>query len=384
MKTNLLSLLAAAILLTLPTCSVNLTTDEGGDLATTSAYVGTFSRDEGWVNGTAEGVYQIDVRVKNGKILNKQVVSTITNPAFVVESADEKYLYVASHLGGEDEPTGFLHVLDINNDYKEISKLPAEGQATCHIGIDQTGNYLVTSNYNGGVSKLFRRLADGSIFATDKFQAAANLVPGKQPHLHSANFSPDNKTIAIADLGYDRVWLFSLDAVNGKLIPKDQPFIKLADGAGPRHTEWSADGRFLYVINELNSTIDVVAHDATTDRFASIQTIPTLPEGYTGKNACADIHLHGSGKFLYGSNRGHDSIVGYKVDPKTGRLETISHASTVGEFPRNFAIAPSGRFLYVANQNTFDITVFSLNEKSGQLTYTDQRFPIGTPVCIEF
>lgn len=377
MKNVLLLLLALSVL---PGCGVK----NAGDAASVSAFVGTYTRNEGWVNGKSEGVYQIDTEQKTGRITGKRLIAKIDNPSFVVESADANYLYVVSELAHEDEPTGFLYVLDINDNFKEISRLPTDGQAPCHIETDHTGQFVITSNYVGGNARLYRRQADGTLTMSDKFDVAKDLLPGRSSHLHSAQVAPDNRIVAIADLGFDRVWLFNLDAANGKLIPHDQSAVKLADGAGPRHMQWSADGRFLYVINELNSTVSVLGYDVPSDRFTVLQTITTLPAGWAGQNSCADLHLHPRGKFLYGSNRGHNSIAGFRIDANTGRLTANGHTATEGEFPRNFALSPNGRFLYAANQNSGTINVFSLNEKNGLLTYTGQAMDLGTPVCVEF
>ncbi|WP_020568868.1 lactonase family protein [Neolewinella persica] len=381
MKTPCLIFALLFVLGSFPTCSVNLPTDKDGDQDTVSAYVGSYTRDEGWVNGKGSGVTEIDVRVSTGRILEQREISDITNASFVVESADERYLYVVSELSREDEPTGFIHVLDVENNYKEISKIPTDGKAPCHIELDNTGNYVITTNYVGGVSKMYRRQTDGTLLPIDRFDASST---GRSSHLHSAQFSPDNRIVAIADLGLDQINLFYLDTANGQLIPHKQGSVKLADKAGPRHMVWSGNGKFLYVINELNSTINVLGYDEKPDRFTILQTIPTLPAGWTGNNSTADIHLHPNGKFLYGSNRGHNSIAGFLVDQKTGLLTAKGHESTRGDAPRNFSLSPDGRFLYAANQNSSTITVFSLNEKSGQLTYMEQGFVTGTPVCIEF
>lgn len=382
MKTQYLLPALIGVLFSLPACSVSKTQE--GETATVSAYVGSYTRDEGWVNGKGGGVSEIDIDVRSGRILQERAIADITNASFVVESADERYLYVVSELAGEGEPTGFLHVLDIENEYRQISKIPTDGKAPCHIEADQTGNFIITTNYVGGVAKMYHRQADGSLVSTDKFEVANALLPGGDPHLHSAQFSPDNRIVAIADLGLDRIWLFEPDLTNGKLIPHDQSFVKLAEKAGPRHTTWSADGRFLYVINELNSTINVIGYDENTNRFTILQTITTLPPGWTGNNSTADLHLHPNGKFLYGSNRGHNSIAGFLVDQKTGQLTANGHEPTRGEIPRNFSLSPNGRFLYAANQNSSTITVFSLNVKNGKLAYANQSYAIGTPVCIEF
>ena len=349
----------------------------------TNAYVGTYTRDEGWVHGKAEGIYRLTF-ADDGSVVGKELIDEVVNPSFVLESADGKYLYAVSELARADEPTGYLHMLEIGKDHATVTRLSTEGKAPCHIAEDRTGRWIVTSTYVGGTARLFRRTPAGLLEATDLFVAPRDLVPGKVPHLHSARFAPDNRTVAVADLGLDRVWLFTLDAAAGKLLPHPQGYVAMAAGAGPRHTEWSADGRFLYVINELDYTVSVVAHDAAADRFTVAQTLSTLPADYDGKNSCADVHLHPNGRFLYGSNRGHNSIAIFSVDAKTGRLAAAGHHPTGGDFPRNFAIAPGGKTMYVANQNTDNVTVHTLDPKTGQLTATGQSFAVPTPVCLDF
>lgn len=350
----------------------------------TTAYIGTYSRDEGWVNGKSDGIGQITIDSQSGMILSKRPVVSMINPSFVVESEGGRYLYAVSEMARENEPSGSIVVLDIKDGYRKVSELPTGGKASCHVEVDQTGKMLMTTNYLGGVAMAFLQKTDGTLVETDKFQVPEGLVPGKEPHLHSTNFSPSNRIVAMADLGLDRIWLFYPNPNTGKVTPHPQGYVQLVAGAGPRHTEWSADGQFLYVINELNGTVNVLSYDGGADRFSVIQTIPTLPEGWEGNNSCADLHLHPSGSFLYGSNRGHNSIVIYDVDKASGQLNLIGHQPTGGDFPRNFAIAPSGKFLYVANQNTSNITAHRLNEKNGKLTELGQSFEMATPVCIEF
>ncbi len=366
----------------LQNCTPKASVAEGADSAT--AYIGAYTRDEGWVNGKAEGIAEITVDLQSGRVLSQRPVVRMVNPSFVLESKNERYLYAVSEMAREGEASGSLIALDTKDDYRKVSELPTGGKAPCHIAVDATGKMLMTANYLGGVAKAYLQKADGTLVETDKFEVPEGLIPGKQPHLHSSNFSPSNRIVAVADLGLDRIWLFNPNPNTGKITPHAQGHVQLAGGAGPRHTEWSADGQFLYVINELNGTVNVLSYDGGADRFRTIQTISTLPEGWDGKNSCADLHLHPNGNFLYGSNRGHNSIVGYAVNKITGMLELIGHQATEGDFPRNFAIAPSGKFMYVANQNTGNITLHSINEKSGKLKSLGQSFAIATPVCIEF
>ena len=379
MKKRLLLLLPALFLLAL--CLENCTPSIYSRLKaeSQSAYVGGYTRDEGWVNGKGQGVYRIALNNK-GQITEQEVVAELINPSFVKESADGNYLFATSELSQPKERTGFIHVMDIRDGYREISKLPSGAQAPCHIEL--VGNQVLMSNYNGGVASVYVQAANGEISLTDEFRVPTDFEARDKPHLHSAKAHPSGKLIAIADLGSDRVWLFTLAA--GKLTPYAQPFVQLAAGAGPRHTTWSADGRFLYVINELNSTLNVLSNDSAEEKMTVLQTISTLPEGWEGKNSTADIHLNLSGDFLYGSNRGHNSIVIYSVDRVSGKITLVDHEPTRGKTPRNFAIAPTGRHLHVANQDSGNITTFSLNEKSGKLTFTGQDYQIGTPSCIEF
>jgi len=316
-----------------------------------SGLLQAYTRDEGWVNGKAEGIAEITVDLQSGRVLSQRPVVRMVNPSFVLESKNERYLYAVSEMAREGEASGSLIALDTKDDYRKVSELPTGGKAPCHIAVDATGKMLMTANYLGGVAKAYLQKADGTLVETDKFEVPEGLIPGKQPHLHSSNFSPSNRIVAVADLGLDRIWLFNPNPNTGKITPHAQGHVQLAGGAGPRHTEWSADGQFLYVINELNGTVNVLSYDGGADRFRTIQTISTLPDA---------------------------------VNKITGMLELIGHQATEGDFPRNFAIAPSGKFMYVANQNSGNITLHSINEKNGKLKSLGQSFAIATPVCIEF
>ncbi|MFT7121021.1 MAG: 6-phosphogluconolactonase [Neolewinella sp.] len=350
----------------------------------TTAYIGTYTRAEGHVNGQAQGIYSVSVDPVTGKMSNTQPIATLTNPSFLKKSADGKFVYAVSELAQDDEPTGFIHAFRVGGKkLTEISKLPTDGKAPCHVEIDKTGQFVIASNYVGGVAKMYRIVADGSLTVTDKFAISDAVRDGVPSWLHSANISPDNRLVAIADKGMDRIWLFMLDVQNGKLIPHDQVYLQTRKGAGPRHAEWSANGKYLYLINELDNTVNVIGYDKGNDRFSILQTITTLPEGFTETSYGADIHLHPNGKFLYGSNRGHNSIAMYKVDTKSGLLESIGHEPTRGTYPRNFAISGNGEFLYAANQNSNSIAVYTIGS-SGKLAFTGQNFEIGTPVCVAF
>ncbi|MEN0050121.1 MAG: lactonase family protein, partial [Bacteroidota bacterium] len=237
----------------------------------------------------------------------------------------------------------------------------------------------------GGILKVYKRNEDGSLTDVQTIQLEGSSVHPQQtsPLLHSTKASPGNQYIAVADKGTDKIWLFTIDEGNEQLVPHSQPFVKVQAGAGPRHMVWSENGAFLYVINELDKTINVIQHKAEDQSFASVQSISTLPEGYEETSYCADIHLHPNGQFLYGSNRGHNSIAMYSIDAENGMLTSLGQESTRGEYPRNFNISPNGNLLLVANQNTSNITSYSI-QADGKLQFLDLDYEIETPVCIEY
>jgi 6-phosphogluconolactonase len=209
--------------------------------------------------------------------------------------------------------------------------------------------------------------------------------PGRQkePHAHSINLDPANRFAFAADLGIDKVLVYKFDAGHGTLTPNDPPFAAVDPGAGPRHFDFHPSGKFAYAIDELNSTVTAWTYDPERGTLSDLQTIATLPEGYKGANAPADIHVHPSGRFLYGSNRGHDSIVAYAIDPKSGKLTLVGHQGRAIKNPRNFAIDPAGRFLLVANQDLDTIVIFGIDD-DGKLVPTRHSVKVPKPVCVKF
>lgn len=349
-----------------------------------TTYVGTYTRPEGHVNGVAEGIYRIGIDPRTGKMGSKTAVSSTINPSFLRLSENKQTLYAVSELAHADEPTGFIHAYRTGGeDLVEISKLPTNGQAPCHVEIDKTGKFVIASNYVGGAATVYRTGSDGSLLEASTWSVPQEILGGKPSWLHSANFSPDNKIVALVDKGADRVWLLSLDRSSGELEYHPQKFLLFDDGDGPRHAQWSANGRHLYVINELSNTVKVIGYDRTANRFKILQTISTLPDNFSDVSYCADLHLHPSGKFLYGSNRGHNSIAMFRIDENTGRLTSLGQESTRGEYPRNFAVDSRGNFLYAANQNTDNIVSFRIGE-DGTLAFTGTDFKVETPVCVEW
>jgi 6-phosphogluconolactonase len=230
--------------------------------------------------------------------------------------------------------------------------------------------------------------ADGTIAAASQVVqhrgSGPNAARQAGPHAHQATFTPDNRFVLINDLGIDQVLVYQLDRTQAQLIPHSPPWAKVQPGAGPRHLAFHPNGAYLYVINELAATITAFRYAAATGVLQEIQVVPTLPADFSGENLCADIHVHPSGRFLYGSNRGHDSIAIYAIDEQTGLLTGRGHQATLGEVPRNFAIDPSGAFLLVANQKSGTIVSFGIDPQQGGLTPTGQVTQVSAPSCLKF
>ena len=365
----------------LTSCTPKVVTADAAAADARTAYVGTYTRTEGHVDGQADGIYRARFDAETGALSDAQLVATVTNPSFVTFDAPTRQLYAVSELAQPGETTGFLHVFEERaGELRATQQLPTNGLAPCHVAVDRSRAYVGVANYVGGVAMLYFRGADG-LAPVDTFTVTDRAKAGRDSWLHSVNFSPDGKLVAIADKGLDKVWLFELNTSTRQLDPLPQVAVNLDPGAGPRHVVWSGDNKYLYVINELSNSIDVLRRDG--DRFSSVQTISTLPDDYDGTSYCADVHLHASGKFLYGSNRGHNSLVAYTVNRNTGRLTTVEWEPTRGDYPRNFSLSPDGLHAYVANQNTSNIVTLEIDPVSGALAFVSESTDIPTPVCIE-
>jgi len=366
---------------TLITLAVILTGSCAAQNAKLPVYIGTYTKKEGHVDGKAKGIFLAMQDPDNGSIQPEKTVAKITNPSFVKVSKDGNNLYAVSELGGGDAESGFVYSFKRNNDnsLEELGKISTENFAPCHIEIDQTGKYVFVSNYMGGVVMVYKRGEDGILEKQQKVQ----LENPEASHAHSVSISSDNKTAYISDLGNDKIWIYNFNAETGKLSTKENPFVQLEEGSGPRHFSFSKDENFAFSMNELNSTISVFEIEENGN-LESIQNISSLPEDFNGKNSGADIHLHPSGEFIYASNRGHNSIAGFKIDRNSGKLSSVGHYTTKGETPRNFAISPNGKFLYAANQDTSTISSFKVNTETGELEEHLLPVEVMSPVCVEF
>jgi 6-phosphogluconolactonase len=343
-------------------------------------FVGTFS-SEG-----AEGIYLCSFNNTTGNLSLKQVFKGIDNPSFIKISPDNKFLFAVTRPETSIEPSGGYvqsYLIKEQGGLQFINKQVAHGADPCHIDVSDDGKYAAIATYGGGTVSLYEIEPDGSLKPASSTiineGSGPNLSRQKAPHAHSIKFFDEGNPLFSADLGTDRLNI--LNRKGNRLEPARQSHVKLAPGSGPRHLSIHPGRKTIYVINELNSTITVVEKNG--GKWKEIQTVSTLPDDFKGTNYCADIHVSPDGRFVYGSNRGHNSIAVYKTDAGTNKLEWITSVSTQGDWPRNFTFSPDGQFLLVANQRSGNIAVFRMDE-SGIPRFTGNEVKIPAPVCLEF
>jgi len=358
------------------------------ETTTRTAFIGTYTRKEGHVDGKGAGIYVFNQDRTSGNLKQVLVQEGIENPSFLITSQDEKYLYAVAEVGPEEEKNSAGYVVAYAWDGRQLQKINQQlshAFSPCHLTTDSLGRYVFVTNYVGGTIAMLPIDANGGLKpASEVIRFEGKSVHPRQDasHPHSVNRSPDERFLYVPDLGLDKIHIFQIDYHNGRLIPANPAFAAMQPGAGPRHFTFHPTEPLAYVINELNGTITAMRWDKATGRLDTLQTVPTLPADFKGENTTSDIHITPDGQFLYGANRGHDSVVGYKIDKSSGQLTLIGHTSTRGEVPRNFAISPDGQFLYAANQNTDNILIFNI-QNNGTLQYRDEvKTP--TPVCVQF
>lgn len=347
-------------------------------------YVGSYA------DAKNDGIYLLELDRSSGKLKKIGGTSGIQNPSFLAIHPNKKFLYAVCEVAEIDgKRTGAVAGFRIEQDgsLKPLNRQSSEGQGPCHLVVDKAGKNVLAANYGGGSVCCLPIGSDGHLASASAFiqHHGKSVDPGRQeaPHAHSVNLDPANHFAFVADLGLDQVLVYQFDAEKGSLKPNDPPFAKVKSGSGPRHFAFHPSGRFAFVINEMASTITAFSYDDAKGVLTEVQTVSTLPEEVKG-NSTAEVQVHPSGKFVYGSNRGHNSIAAFAVDEKSGRLTPIGHQSTGGKTPRNFGIEPSGKFLLAANQDSDNIVVLAIDAESGKLSATGNEIKIPKPVCVKF
>jgi 6-phosphogluconolactonase len=315
-------------------------------------------------------------------------VAKINAPSFITISPNQRILYAVTEGRGKDD--SFVSAFRIDPEAGKLTLLnrqPAGGAGPCHVAVDHRGNNVLLANYGSGSVAVFHVDKTGALGPMSAFvqDEGSSVNPERQagPHAHCIVTSPDDRFAFACDLGLDKVLSFKFGRSIGSLAPNDPPFATVKPGAGPRHIVFHPNGRFAYVITEMASTLTAFAYDPARGVLSEIEDQPLLPKDFTGRSTAAEVAVHPSGKFVYASNRGDDSVVVFGCDPDTGRLTFVERVSSGGKTPRNFEIDPTGAFLLAANQSG-EIVVFSIDNKTGRLQPTGNKAMTDTPMCVKF
>jgi 6-phosphogluconolactonase len=352
------------------------------------AYIGTYT-----TKTNSKGIYVYRYDAGSGKLKALGVAAETADPSFLAVHPNGKYLYAVNELAKfNGEESGAVSAFSIDRKsgkLKLLNQISSRGAGPCHISLDKTGKYVLVANYDSGTVAVFPVQSDGQLGKYTGFEkhtgSSVNKERQEGPHAHWIATSPDNSFLLTADLGIDRILISQFHLADGAFTPnKPNSGVKLKSGAGPRHAAFHPGGKFFYVTSELNSTVTAYSYDAKGGTLHELQVISTLPKDFSGENDTAEIAVHPSGKFLYVSNRGRDSIAVFAIDAVKGKLTPLADIATQGKTPRNFAIDPAGRYLLAANQGSNDIVVFKIDPATGGLTLTGQVIEVPSPVDIAF
>jgi 6-phosphogluconolactonase len=352
-------------------------------------YVGTYTA------APSKGIYAYRFQGATGTVTpmgTAGLAAETVNPSFLAVHPNQRFLYavneISNYKGAKDGSVSAFSIDRATGLLTLLNSVSSRGADPCHLAVDKTGKWLFVANYSGGSVAAFPVKDDGKLGEASKFfqhtGASVNKERQGGPHAHATVVSPDNRFVLAADLGLDRVFTYRLDPAAGGLAPGAPPFAATTPGGGPRHLDFRPDGKFAYVLNEMLSSVATFSYDAGKGTLAHVQTISTLPPGFTAENSGAEIVVHPGGRFLYTSNRGQDSIAVFGIDAAKGTLTPVDGISTQGKTPRGFAIDPSGRFLVAANQKSSTIVVFRIDQATGALTPAGTTVQVPTPVSVVF
>jgi len=352
----------------------------------TIVFIGTYTK------GEEPGIFSFRMNSQTGELTAIGSTGGVASPSFLAIHPNGKYLYAVSEVSEfNGKPTGAVAAFAINPRTFELgplNKQPSMGDGPCHLIVDHSGKCLLVANYGGGSIAALPINKDGTLQApTSSIQhKGKSVVTDRQegPHAHAIVVDANNKFALAADLGLDKVLVYRFDAEHGELQPNDPPSASLKPGAGPRHIGLHSSGRFAFINNEIDSTVTAFSYHADRGTLESLQTLSTLPDDFKGENSTAEIQIHPSGKFVYVSNRGHDSLAIFSIDTQTGKLKALGHQSTGGKTPRGFNISSDGKFILAANQDSDNVVVFKVDSETGKLQPTGAEVKVPKPVCVEF
>ena len=343
-------------------------------------YVGTYTRQD------SKGIYAFRFDPVAGKLQSLGLAVETSNPSFLVVHPSQKFLYA---VGESNSGTVSSFAIDAETGrLKPMNTVLSRGGGPCHLAFDKTGRWLFVANYNNGSLASFPVHSDGTLGeAAAAVQHAGSSIDKQRqdgPHAHSVTISPDNRFLIVTDLGLDQLLVYRLDGKTGALAPGNPPIVNSAPGSGPRHFTFSPNGRFAWVLNEINATVTSLSYGRAAGSLAGVQTLSALPSDFTGARSAAEIAVHPNGRFVYTSNRGHDSIAIFDVDAGKGSLKSGRWVSTRGKTPRSFAIDPTGGYLIAANQGSNSLAVFRVDLKTGGLVPEGDPMDSPVPVSVVF
>jgi 6-phosphogluconolactonase len=351
------------------------------------AYVGSYT-----AKTSSKGIYAYRFDTEKGQLTSIGVAAETSDPSFLAVHPNGKYLYAVNEIstfnGGAGGAVSAFSIAAKTGVLKFLNQVPTRGAGPCHVSLDKSGAYVLVANYDGGSIASFPVHEDGSLGTASGFVQHSGSGPNKErqegPHAHWIGTSPDNRFALAVDLALDQVIVYGFDSSKGIFTPMLSGFAKVKPGAGARHLAFHPNGKFAYVLSEMDSSVTVFSYQAKNGAFSSLQTISALPKDYAGPKEAAEIAVHPSGKFLYTSNRGHDSIAVFEINPEKGTLKSLGQVLTGGQTPRHFAIDPTGSYLLAENQESNNIVVFHIDTATGNLTPTGQTIEVPSPVCITF
>lgn len=350
-------------------------------------YFGTYTQ------GKSKGIYVSRLDPATGTLGAPTLAVESINPSFLAVHPSGKYLFAVNEVDsfdGAKAGAASAYAIDAGGVLRPLSQSSTRGTGPCYVSVDRTGRHLLVANYGGGSVAVLPIAADGKLGAASAFvqhpTEGGDPQKPNRPHAHSIDVDPTNRYALVADLGLDRVFVYRFTPADGSLAPNDPPFARLDAGAGPRHVALHPSGAYAYVLNETHMTVDAFAFDKARGALAHRQKLSALPPGvavapgFSG----AEILVHPSGRFLYSSNRGHDTLAVFAIDKDKGTLTLVEHVPTGGQTPRGFGIDPSGRWLLAGNQRSDTVSVFRIDPKTGRLTNTGQSVEVGAPVSFAF
>jgi 6-phosphogluconolactonase len=346
-------------------------------------YIGTYT------GKGSDGIYVADFNTASGELSKPRLAARAENPSFLAVHPSGKFLYAANEINKfQGKDTGGVSAFTIDaatGDLTILNQLASGGGAPCHISLDPSASVLLSANYGGGNIAAFLLAPDGKLKSRTAFiqheGKSANPQRQEAPHAHAINCDPSGKFVFANDLGIDKVMIYRLDAAKGTLTASDPPALTIKAGSGPRHL--AIKDKNVYVLNELSSTVTIFDFDFNSGKATEVQTISTLPDGSSGDSWCAEIVIHPNGRFVYASNRGHDSLAIFEREAG-GKLVAKGHVKTGFKTPRNFAIDPTEGFCLVGSQSTNEVFVHKVDDKAGVMSLVGAPVKVGSPVCIRF